>query len=156
MIIREASIAEDDIVVRHYLEIWRSYGTPEDHFSTDAKARVLAYLEEGRAHHRLKAFLALEGTEAIGSVSCQLMASPYPEVVDPARRRYGYIWSVWVLPAHRRKGVAGALMNAAIDELRRIGCTTAVLNASEAGMQLYLQLGFKLATEMRLDLTQGP
>ena len=61
-----------------------------------------------------------------------------------------------MLPAHRKKGVAGALMNAAIDELRRIGCTTAVLNASEAGMRLYLQLGFKLATEMRLDLTQGP
>ncbi len=155
MIVREASTADDDVVVQHYLEIRRSYGTPEDHFSSDARDRVMAFLHEGRARHRLKAFLAMEGAETIGSVGCQLLASPYPEVVDPARRRFGYIWSVWVVPAHRRKGVAGALMNAAIDELRRIGCTTAVLNASEAGKQLYLQLSFKPATEMRLDLIAG-
>jgi hypothetical protein len=49
--------------------------------------------------------------------------------------------------------VAAALVQAGIDYLRTIGCTKAVLHSSDAGQGVYLAAGFKIATEMRLDLT---
>jgi ribosomal protein S18 acetylase RimI-like enzyme len=71
----------------------------------------------------------------------------------PSFRKHGYIWSVFVEPAARRNGVAPALVQAGIDYLRTIGCTKAVLHSSDAGQGVYLAAGFKIATEMRLDLT---
>jgi GNAT superfamily N-acetyltransferase len=78
---------------------------------------------------------------------------PYPDVTVPSFRKHGYICSVFVEPAARRNGVAAALVQAGIDYLRTIGCTKAVLHSSDAGQGVYLAAGFKIATEMRLDLT---
>jgi GNAT superfamily N-acetyltransferase len=67
-------------------------------------------------------------------------------------RKYGYIWHVFVVAAARRQGVATRLVERAVDHLRSIGCTKAVLHSSDAGEAVYRQLGFQIAKEMRLDL----
>ena len=99
----------------------------------------------------LRSSRRLDGT-VVGSVACQLQQLPYPDVVVPEFRKHGYIWSVFVEPAARRRGVARALVIRAVEYLRSIGCTKAVLHSSDAGQALYRQLGFETATEMRLDL----
>ena len=64
----------------------------------------------------------------------------------------GFVNSVYVVPALRRRGVARALMVAGLDWLRARGCVMARLRTSEEGRKLYEDLGFVSGTEMELDL----
>ena len=152
MIIREAAQEDDDILVRHYRAIWESDGVADVNIRTDAEATVRDFIRDGRERFQMAAFLAELDGKVAGSVACQLQQLPYPDVVVPAFRKHGYIWSVYVEPASRRRGVARALIIRAVDHLRSIGCTKAVLHSSDAGQALYRQIGFESATEMRLDL----
>ena len=149
---RTASEADDTIVARHYLWIWESYGTPPEHFYQDAEARVVAFLREGRESWKSGVFLAIEDGRSVGSAACQIQIAPYAEVIKPAHRRFGYIWSVYVDPAFRQRGIARQLVERCVAHLRSIGCTKAVLHSSDAGEQLYTSLGFERAKEMRLPL----
>jgi ribosomal protein S18 acetylase RimI-like enzyme len=153
LVIRPALPAEDEIVARHYRALWDSYGTPPDHYRADAIEQVLAFLDVGREQHELAVFFAVDGDAIVGSAGCQLHTSPFPEVIKPEHRRFGYIWSVYVEPTHQRKGIAKQLVSHAIEHLRGLGCTIVSLNSSVAGRQLYRSLGFEDATEMRLSLT---
>jgi ribosomal protein S18 acetylase RimI-like enzyme len=150
--IRVATQAEDDILVRHYLAIWQSYGVGDINIRTDAEDLTRDFIAAGRANAGMAAFLAESDGKVVGSIACQVETLPYPDVTVPSFRRYGYIWSVYVEPAARRMGIAGALVQAALGHLRAIGCTKAVLHASDAGEQAYRNAGFSLAKEMRLDL----
>lgn len=152
MEIGEASALDDETVVRHYLALWDSYGTPKEHLEPDAATRILAFISEARQHRGLGIFLAHVDGKVAGSASCQLYLSPYPEVIMPTHRRLGYIWSVYVEPDFRRQGIARRLMERAIDHLKALGCTTVVLHSSDAGEKLYEEIGFERAKEMRLKL----
>jgi ribosomal protein S18 acetylase RimI-like enzyme len=149
--IRMATPDEDEVLVGHYLKIWDSYGTPPEHYRPDAAARILSFIRSGREERRLTSFLAIVDGEIAGSASCQLHQSPFPEVIREAQRLHGYIWSVYVADAFRRRGIASALTNKAAEYLKSIGCTTAVIHASDAGEPVYRAAGFELAKEMRLQ-----
>ncbi|WP_244956260.1 GNAT family N-acetyltransferase [Rhizobium changzhiense] len=150
MDIRMATPGEDEILVGHYLKIWDSYGTPPEHYRPDAAARILSFIRSGREERRRTSFLAIVNGDIAGSASCQLHQSPFPEVIRPEQRLHGYIWSVYVADAFRRRGIALALTNKAVDHLKSIGCTT---HASDAGEPVYRAAGFELAKEMRLKFT---
>jgi len=93
----------------------------------------LSFLRSGRAERRLASFIAVVEGEIAGSVSCQLHQSPIPEVIRDEQRLLGYIWSLYVADAFRRRGIALALTKEAVGYLKSIGCTTAVIHASDAG-----------------------
>lgn len=152
MPIRAATPEEDPLVVRHYLAVWDSYGTPADHYRADAGALVLAWLAEARAQHGLGVFLAEEDGQAVGSACCQRFQTPYPDVVQPTRRIPGYVWSVYVEPGWRGRGLARQLVTRAVEHLRGIGCSRVLLHASQAGRGVYERLGFVPGSEMRLEL----
>lgn len=145
--------SEDEILVGHYLKIWDSYGTPPEHYRSDAAARILSFIRSGREERRLTSSLAVVDGDIAGSASCQLHQSPFPEVIRPEQRLHGYIWSVYVADAFRRRGIASALTDEAVDYLKSIGCTTAVIHASDAGEPVYRAAGFELAKEMRLKFS---
>ena len=152
---REATAEHDDIVVSHYLAIWESYGTPPDHLRQDAWAVVSEFLDDGRRNRKLASFIAFDGTTAAGSASCQLHMMPYPTVLKAEHMLQGYIWSVYVDPAYRRRGVSKRLTSMAIEYLRGIGCTGVVLHSSEVGESLYRGLRFEVGREMRLKFGDG-
>jgi ribosomal protein S18 acetylase RimI-like enzyme len=152
MMIRAGDELDDEILIRHYLALWDSYGTPLEHYRADAENQVQIFLMEGRSSRGLATFLAEVDEKVAGSAACQLQNSPYPTVIKPQLRRFGYIWHVYVLPKFERRGIGRALTKAAIDHLKQLGCTTAGLNASEAGEPLYTSMGFERAKEMRLKL----
>lgn len=133
MDIRIATPDEDEVLVGHYLKIWDSYGTPPEHYRPDAAARILSFIRSGRDERRLTSFLAIVDGDIAGSASCQLHQSPFPEVIRPEQRLHGYIWSIYVGDAFRRRGIALALTNKAVDYLKSIGCTTVVIHASDPG-----------------------
>ena len=58
----------------------------------------------------------------------------------------GGIYSVGTVEEARRRGVGTAVTWAAVDAIRRWGCTAAVLQSSEMGHPVYLKMGFVDAT----------
>jgi GNAT superfamily N-acetyltransferase len=96
-------------------------------------------------------WLAYEDELAIGMAN--LAVFERMPLVGVPNGRWGYLGNVWVDPAQRRRGVATALMTAAIDWCRAGSFQRIVVNPSEMSASLYLGLGFRPADElMRLDL----
>ena len=62
----------------------------------------------------------------------------------------GWIGTIWVEPAWRRRGVGMALTNATIDAAESAGCRTLLLVATEAGRLLYEKIGFEVQTWYRM------
>jgi GNAT superfamily N-acetyltransferase len=58
---------------------------------------------------------------------------------------------MFVEPAHRRAGVARALLEACVAWGRKQGYTRIALHASDAGRPLYAAMGFRPSSEMWLD-----
>lgn len=102
------------------------------------------------------AFLAEQAGEIVGGVG--LMFFPkIPTRKDPALLK-GHILNMSVSAAHRRQGLAEALMHAALNELRSRGIRSVSLNAAPMGKGIYERLGFMEAynPEMRLTLEDNP
>lgn len=146
--------SDDAVLAGHYLAIWDSYGTPAGDYVANAHERVLEFIEECRQDGVHGGFLAIVDGEIAGSSMCCLLREPYPKVILPSKRLRGYIWSVYTTPAHRRKGIGRALTATAVEHLRRAGCTSVVLHASDAGMPMYEAMGFRRGGELKIDLTQ--
>lgn len=84
--IRLALPADDEIVAEHYLALWRSYGTPEDHFLADARDHVLRFLVSSRETSEGGCLLAEKGGAIQGSIGFQVQAAQFPEVLKPEVR----------------------------------------------------------------------
>lgn len=150
--IRDVRIDEEHVLVDHYRALWKSYGVDEKHISPDAEEIVRQFVSAGRDSRELAAFFAVQDGQIVGSVACEVQRLPYPDVTVSSFRKFGYIWSVYVVPSARRKGIASALVRHAVEHLGSIGCTKAVLHASDAGKGVYESAGFTVGPEMRLDL----
>ena len=59
---------------------------------------------------------------------------------------------VHVEKAFRRRGIGKLLTNTAIDYLKSINCTKAVLHASPQGKPVYENLNFIPSNQMHLDI----
>jgi GNAT superfamily N-acetyltransferase len=97
------------------------------------------------------AWMATEGERPVGMVNLAVFERMPHEGVPDAR--WAYLANLWVEPDRRRRGVASALVTAAVDWARAEGMERMVLNPSEMSRQLYQALGFRPADDLvRLDL----
>lgn len=153
--VRQSRPNEDRLLARHFYRMWRDNGVPEEKLAGDWERRVLDFVEAARGAYRYCAFVAeQDGAGILGSAGCQIFGGLYPDILDPAVRRYGYLWGVYVEPNHRRRGIARLLTQTAIAHLTAIGCTHALLHASPPGRPVYEGLGFEPTNEMRLGLAR--
>lgn len=94
-------------------------------------------------------FLAFDDAAAVGMTVVSMLD-------DYRRHAFGtpsaFVNAVFVQPAYRRRGVARALMEAAISWARERGCTRVRLRSSDEGRPLYQSLGFRAGREMEIDL----
>lgn len=97
-----------------------------------------------RRHHRagtVRSWLAEHGGgPAVGVVSVLLRELP-PHPSTPVQHE-GYVINVYVVPDHRRAGVARALMERCVAAGPSLPVRELVLRATEAGRPLYASLGF--------------
>jgi ribosomal protein S18 acetylase RimI-like enzyme len=87
---------------------------------------------------------ALDGESVVGACSCSTLALLTDE---PAASRTGYIEWLHVNEGYRRRGIARALMAAAMDGLVAQGCEACWLTTAAdnwAAQSLYLTLGFSV------------
>jgi GNAT superfamily N-acetyltransferase len=103
-------------------------------------------VDEGTAPHpRTRRLVVRDGDDMIGSVS-----------VNPWQGSAG-IYDMWVAEPRQRQGYGRALMLAAGAVAVELGCTHAVLNATDEGEQLYRRVGFEsLGWGQTWWMHQGP
>lgn len=85
-------------------------------------------------------FGAFDNSNLIGVVTLALSARKATK-----QRHKAEIWSVYTIPEFRRKGIARALLQTAIDEARKRGLlavTLSVADGNESALKLYEELGF--------------
>ncbi len=68
------------------------------------------------------------------------------------KRRQPYLMSMFTEPSFRGRGVASAIVDAAVEWSRVNGYPFVLLHASEMGRGVYERLGFERLWEMRLKL----
>ena len=99
------------------------------------------------AHAETRPFVADAGDRVVGTSVLSINGS------------VGWIGTVWVDPAWRRRGIGLDLTRATIEEADGAGCRTLVLVATEAGRPLYERLGFEVQSWYRIlqiDGLDGP
>jgi GNAT superfamily N-acetyltransferase len=99
----------------------------------------------------LRSWVAERGGEVVGGASLTVLPT-LPRFGRAFSGVDGRVRDVYVAPAHRRQGVARALMAAVMTEAERLRVDRLTLGASSMGRPLYHQLGFELKTdEMHYD-----
>lgn len=93
--------------------------------------------------------VASDGAIAAG-LGLWLMDWP-PHMLGPGRWRAN-ILNVYTRPESRRNGLAGSLVETALEWCRDSRLSTVILHASDAGRPLYESMGFRPSTEMRMIL----
>jgi ribosomal protein S18 acetylase RimI-like enzyme len=150
--IRAETPQEDALIGEHFYQMWLDIGISPEAITADWLDTVLHFIDHARRELEYQAFVAEIDGFIVGSVGCQRFAGLYPNIMKARERCDGYIWGVYVQPAYRRQGIATQLTKKAMNHLKTIGCTHAVLNASPDGEPVYSQLGFINSNLMRLDL----
>lgn len=150
--IREATPQEDSLIAKHFYQMWRDIGVPDEAISSDWLDITLQFIDMARRDLFYKGFVAFVDHAVVGSASCHISAALWPNVLKEQYRKDGYIWGVYVEPSHRKQGIAKQLTSMAINHLKAIGCTRVILNASPSGKPVYEGLGFCQGNAMHLDL----
>lgn len=121
----------------------RAESSAHEAAAIDAFARSCeAYFarELGRAQTILRAWLACEGQRVIGTAV--LMMVPTLPRLGSEGTVDGRVRDLYVMPTHRRRGVARALMAAVLSEAGALRIDRLSLGTSVMGRPLYESLGF--------------
>ncbi|WP_019504882.1 GNAT family N-acetyltransferase [Pleurocapsa sp. PCC 7319] len=149
------SLPENDVIIaQHFYQLWLDNKVPSDSLREDWLEITLKFIEQARQEFSFQGFIAqdINKNQIVGSASCQLFQGLYPSPFKLEKRKYGYIWNVFVESDYRRQGIATQLTNKTIEYLKNLDCTRAVLHASPWGKPVYENLGFIPGNEMILDL----
>jgi len=152
--VREAGPADIEALVESRIALFDELGegatqaAERAEFRSACGERMAELLRDGRG----AAWIA---TGDSGRVVGAVVLLEFPRLPSPRllRAREGYVLNVWVDPGARRRGLATALVTAAVAEARRRGHARVRLHSTAAGRDVYARLGFKgRADEMELVL----
>ena len=148
--IRCASTADLETLVEHRRAMFQDMGYNDEAAMRTMSEKFRVWLLEHMNAGDYLAWLATapDGTIAAGT-GLWLMDWP-PHMIGRGRR--GNILNVYTNANFRRRGLARALMQAALDWCKQNGIDTVILHASPSGRSLYESMGFAATNEMRLRL----
>jgi GNAT superfamily N-acetyltransferase len=149
--IRAATLTDAGTVARHRQRMFQDIGGHDLQKLELMTAKFRPWLELRMADGEYLGWLAMasDGSVAAG-LGLWLMDWP-PHALGAGERR-GNIINVYTEAAHRRRGLARLLLNAALEWCRANRVDVVILHASRDGRQLYDSMGFKPTNEMRLVL----
>jgi GNAT superfamily N-acetyltransferase len=108
------------------------------------------YLKNAIEDKKFIGWLATINTQAVASGGVIMdQHAPSPGNLSG---KIGYILNIVTLPKFRRKGIARKMMHTILEWTKKQGITRTELHATDMGLPLYQQLGFKESRGMRLDL----
>jgi GNAT superfamily N-acetyltransferase len=139
--IRPATTADIDTLTRLRVDFMRemkSMGDFDENVFVEATRR---YFEEKLPTGEYAAWVAEADGEIVGTSGAVFWQRP--PTPKNMTGRDAYILNVYTLPEWRRKGIAGRLMQAVLDEAKAVGVGRVWLRATKDGEPLYRKLGFE-------------
>ena len=152
--IRSGSIEDAEAIAAHRRAMFFEMGY-RDEVALDAMtAAFLPWLGQRMTDADYLAWVAVVPDGAIvAGLGLWLMDWP-PHMIGPGARR-GNILNVYTEMPFRRRGIARRLMVVALDWCRANDIRVVILHASDYGLRLYEELGFKPTNEMRILLDRA-
>ncbi len=153
--IRPAEASEAAVITAHRRAMFAEMrGLPDDQLDVMAAA-FEPWVAERLARRDYLGWVAANAAgEVVGGAGVWLMDWP-PHALHWEPRR-GNILNVYVQPQYRRRGLARALTQRAIDWCRQSRVRMVILHASPMGRPVYEALGFAPTNEMSLLLDIEP
>ncbi len=146
--IRPASPDDADALAELRWEFRAPRGEPTE--SNEAfRARCGGWMREELASGRWRAWIAVDGTRAVGQAWMYFL----PKIPNPMaeRERHAYISNVYVTPG-ARGGIGSKLLNAALEAAKAENVDSVVLWPTDRSRTLYMRHGF-VATDSVLTFT---
>ncbi|MGI5896247.1 MAG: GNAT family N-acetyltransferase [Oscillospiraceae bacterium] len=86
-------------------------------------------------------WLAIDDNKIVGTSGMSFVEKP-PYYGCPSGK-IGLLSSMYVIKEYRRKGIAKFLLDKVVNEAKNFGCATIQITASDMGVLLYTDYGFK-------------
>ena len=138
---QRAALEQLDLLVATRVEVLRAannLSADADMRSVEAKSR--AYYAEALADGSHTGYLAFDGDRVVGAGGVSYYRV-MPTYHNPTGRK-AYIMNLYVAPDHRRRGIATALLDLLMADIRRRGVKSVSLEATAMGRPLYEKYGF--------------
>ena len=130
--------AQLDTFIQMRIKQLREEGATEE---IDLVPALQDYYKRHMADGTFVSWLALDGERIVGTSGMSFVEKP-PYFGCPTGR-IGLLSSMFTDQEYRRKGIARELLSKVIEEARSYGCGVVQITASDMGMLLYSDFGFK-------------
>ncbi|WP_034292430.1 GNAT family N-acetyltransferase [Herbaspirillum sp. RV1423] len=150
MEIRNIQPGDLNLICRHRELMFREAGRDED-ILTAMRPNFRDWLESKLLDGSYFGFIAVLKDSAVAGIGLMEIDWP-PHPSHPIQNKRGYILNVYVEPEHRRRGIAGLLMEMGEAEFKKRGLTYAILHSTGMGRPLYENIGWSSTSEMAKPL----
>ncbi len=110
----------------------------------DIKSQLTDYFE-AELNNSLSVFVAEDNDEIIAT--CSVLYQQYPPSFSKPNGVRAYITNVYTAPECRRQGISTKLLDILVNEVKSKNISYIWLWASEQGLHLYENYGFKILTD---------
>lgn len=107
----------------------------------DLKPALDEYYKSHMADGTFVSWIALDGKKIIGTSGISFVEKP-PYFGCPSGK-IGLLSSMFTSKEYRRKGIANHLLSKVVSEAKKYGCGMVQITASDMGVHLYSNFGFK-------------
>lgn len=107
----------------------------------DLKPYLQDYYIRHLGDNTFVSWLAVDGNRIVGTSGMSFVEKP-PYYSCPTGK-IGLLSSMYVIKEYRRKGIAKFLLDKVVNEAKNFGCATVQITASDMGVLLYTDYGFK-------------
>lgn len=128
--------------------MWREIGGASEEARAVEGRQYARWLRRMMTERRLVGWIAEDPEGAVAGSGLVWFAESQPRPREPQLYR-PYLLSMYTEPRYRQRGVASAIVLAAVELARRRGFPRITLHASEAGRPVYAKLGFERTWEMK-------
>jgi GNAT superfamily N-acetyltransferase len=139
--IREATLADADVLVRHRIAMFTDMNVPLDAAALAESFRRWLAAEMPAGTYRAWLIESDDGQIAGGGGVSVLPWPPGPQYLGG---RIAVVYNVYTEHAHRRRGLARRLMETIHAWCHGAGIASIALNASQDGRPLYESMGYQL------------
>lgn len=129
---------ELDLFIEIRISQLREEGAEED---IDLRPALKDYYNRHMADGTFVSWLALDGDEIIGTSGMSFVEKP-PYFSCPSGK-IGLLSSMFTSNKYRRQGIAKELLSRVVQEAKEYGCGAVQITASDMGVLLYTDFGFK-------------
>lgn len=135
---KKLTVNELDTFIDLRIEQLREEGGEEN---IDLKPALRDYYDRHMADGTFVSWLALDGDKLVGTSGMSFVEKP-PYFACP-NGKIGLLSSMYTATEYRRQGIAKELLARVVKEAKDYGCGAVQITASDMGVLLYTDFGFK-------------